>query len=338
MHSSHSRFLSLTICAGTFALVGALVSNQGAEAANIRGYAPGHFAFELDGATAGFIDKVSGGDVVGNLVSEKVTAVGAFQKKHIGGIKYEDITFSAGPGMSKPFLEWIKGSVTAAGSHVRKNGAILSADFDDKIVEKVTFNNAIISNVTFPTLEANGKEAAYMSVTISPEVTRRVAGGGTKLNVQTGAAKAKRWLPSAFRIKIPGLEEACTRVTKVEGLSVRFKHVENPVGELRDYEKSSAPADISNLVITVPEQFAASIYKWQDDFLVKGKNTDADEKTVTIEMLDQTLKDVLFTLTLKGVGLISVGAEKVESAETVRRVRAEMYIESLTFDYGAAAL
>ena len=85
--------------------VASLVSSPGAEAANVRTYASGHFAFELDNVTAGFIEKVSGGDAVGNVVSEKVTAVGAFQKKHIGGIRYEDITFSAGLGMSKPFLE-----------------------------------------------------------------------------------------------------------------------------------------------------------------------------------------------------------------------------------------
>jgi hypothetical protein len=177
----------------------------------------------------------------------------------------------------------------------------------------------------------------YMTVTISPEVTRRVPGNNAKLTVQ--AQKQKKWLPSNFRIKIPGLEEACAKVNKIESLSVRFKTVEHPVGELRDYEKTPAGADISNLIITVSEEAAAQVYKWQEDFLLKGKNTDADEKTATIEMLDPTMKTVLFTLTLKGVGLISAGPEAAESLqEPIRRVKVDMYVESMAFDYSPAAL
>ena len=75
-------------------------------------------------------------------------------------------------------------------------------------------------------------------------------------------------------------------------------------------------------MITVPESRAASLYKWQEEFLVQGKNGDANEKTATIELLDASMKGVLFTLSLKGVGLVRFDVNL--RINTVKKARLEL--------------
>src|SRR5258708_34582184 len=98
--------------------------------ADKRSYTAGKFGLEVGKVAAGWVQSVEGGHATSDVVVEKVGA-DHLQHKHIGGVKYEDISVSCGTGMSKAFYEWIKPSFDR--QHMRNDGASHPGDYDCNI-------------------------------------------------------------------------------------------------------------------------------------------------------------------------------------------------------------
>jgi len=301
-----------------------------------RGYVSGKYAIDMDGNFAGWVQSVEGGHATSDVVAEKMGADHII-RKHIAGVKYEDITVSCGTGMSNQFYQWVQNSFQH--NYSRKSGAIITANYNHKEIARLTFTNALISEVGFPALDAASKDPAKMTIKFHPEYTRTTTnmGGGAAISGNFNQVVQKKWLPANFRINIDGLADACTRVNKIEAITVKQKNVEHAVGQLRDYEQEPAHLEIPNLVITFPESHADDFYKWHEDFVIKGNNGDDKEKTGTLEYLTPNLQETLFTLNFRHLGIFKLTPEKVEAgSENIRRIKAEMYCEEMDFTFQAS--
>lgn len=302
-------------------------------AQSIRGTTGGKFALELEGEKGGWIREVEGGVAVADVVSEKIGS-DHLTKKHVATVKYEPISFKVGSSMSSHVYEWIKRSFGYR--YGRKNGAIILADFDSNEMSRLTFTNALVTEFGLPALDAASKDAALMTVKAAPEYTRRQKSNGK--NKISGSAfpidskKQKQWLPSNFRLDIDGLD--CSKVNKIDALVLKQKVQEHAIGEMRDYELEPSNLEVPNLVITLAESHADLFYAWHEDFVIKGNNTEDKEKTATLQYLSANLHDVLFTVTLKNLGVFKVAPDKVEAGgDSIRRVKVEMYCEDMVFEY-----
>jgi len=305
--------------------------------ADKRGYVAGKYGLDLGGVMSGWLWSADGGNATSDVVVEKL-GPDHIQKKHIAGVKYEDISISCGTGMSKKFYEWIKASFDH--NYQRLDGAVIAADYNYKEHSRLSFYHALITEVGFPALDASSKDAAKMSMKLSPEYTRTQVsrGGAAAINGNIDAKVQKRWLPANFRLQIEGLMEGCKRVNKIEAITVKQKVVENAVGEMRDYEKEPAVLEIPNLVVTLPESHAEEFYQYHEDFVIKGNNGDDKEKGGSLEFLTPNLQEVIFTITFQHLGIFKLTPEKVESgSENIRRVKAELYCENMLFNYGSGA-
>jgi len=304
------------------------------QAATERGaVTAGRFALELDGVAAGWVSEVDGGHAVADVVT---TILGAdhLQKKHIGNVKYEEISVTMDAGMSIDLYKWLQDWLL--GKAARKSGSIIYLDREDHEVSRLNFSYALITEVGFPALDAASKDAAKMTIKLQPEYTRRVRGSGQSVKVP--ASKQKKWLTSNFRLKIDGLDESTARVNKIEALTIKQKVVEHPVGEMRDYEQEATAVEIPNLVITLAESEAWPLYDWHEDFVLRGNNHQDKEKSGTLEFLAIDQKEVLFALEFRHLGIFKVTPDKMEAgAEGIRRVKAEMYCEDIRFTYSPAA-
>ena len=156
-----------------------------------------NFALDLDGMNVGFVKSVAGGTASADVVVEKLGTDG-IAHKHIGGVKYEDITLTCGAGMSKNFFDWLTDTFDRKPSF--KDGAIVSADANPVERERLGFYHGLLSEIGFPGgLDAASKDAALLTVKISPEYTRRVAGQKGRLTPPELNAQ-KGWLRSNFRL------------------------------------------------------------------------------------------------------------------------------------------
>ncbi|HEY7724322.1 MAG TPA: phage tail protein [Anaeromyxobacteraceae bacterium] len=285
------------------------------------------FGLELDGSFAGWLESFEGGDAVGAVVTEKV-GPDLIRKKHLGPVKYEDITISTGAGMSKVFYDWIRD--TLGGRPPRKNGSVIAADRDAVERSRLDFSNALVSEVSLPAADVSSKDSGALTVKLSPELTRRAAGSGASIKVDSKVAK--RWLPANFRLTIDGLDTS--HVSKVDSITIKQKVAESPIGDDRDCAAAPAGLEFPNLAVTVAQAQAQSFYDWHEDFVITGNSGDDRERAGALEFLDPTRREVLFSLSFNHLGVFKVAAEKAGSGDDgIRRVKAEMYCESMEVEF-----
>ena len=293
----------------------------------------GSYWLELQGVPAGHTEIGRGGDASADVVTEKMGS-DFITRKHIAGVKYQDITVRLGMGMSGGVYDWIDKTM----QHVdqRLNGAIVTADFDGKEVSRLNFFNATISEIGFPAPDSTSKDPGYITLKLTPEYTTRVPGSGQKVSLQPSPVQQKQWNPANFRLQLTDLD--CTRVTQIDALTIMRRTTSDAVGELRDYEKEPASLQIPDLAITFAESGSDGFRQWHENFVIKGNSGQTNEKNGTLDYLSQNMKDVLFTLTFQHLGIFRLTPDKrVAGADQVRRLRAEMYCEEMGFQYGSSA-
>jgi len=296
-------------------------------AADQRTYASGHFALELDGQNLGYLKSFEGGFARAEVVTEQVGNV-TFAKKHIASVRYQDIVLQTEPIMPKPLNDWV--AAMLSGNPLRKNGAIVTASFDNKEQSRLQFNNALISEVTFPACDASSKEAAYLTIKLSPENSTPLAGSMAPMKADmSGSAKQKQWLPANFRFTIPGID--CSKVAKIDAFTVKNTIREDQVGKLRETTKEPAKLEFPNLSLSVAEVGAGGFYAWFQDMVIKGNSTDKNERQGKLELLGPDMKTVLFTLNFQNLGIFGFTPDKVDAnKEQIRRVSIDLYCERIT--------
>jgi len=301
---------------------------------NNRGYGVGRYGIELQHTMAGWVSSVEGGEATADVVTQKIGS-DPLWKKSLGPLKYSEISFKCGAGMSTQLMEWIKtGFNQTSNTRGREDGAVIFADYDFNEITRLNWTQGLITEFAMPALDAAAKDAAFMTVKFQPETTRKVMGGGGKVTFPADASKQKQWMPSNFRLRIDGCENGCRWVNKIESLTIKQKNAENAVGELRDYERVPTSVEQPNLVITLSESHAEEFFRWHEEFVVKGLNDETKEKGGTLEYLNSSLTDTMFTLNFFHLGIFKISPDKVEAgAEPIRRVKVEMYCEDIQFNY-----
>jgi phage tail-like protein len=298
-----------------------------------RTFTAGKFQLDLGGVSAGFLKGAEGGYATSDVVVEKL-GPDHINRKHIGGVKYEDVELNAGTGMSKNFYEWVKSSFE--NKHFRNDGSIRTTDYDGNMISEIQFFQGLISEIGFPALDAASKDSAKMTVKFKPEYTRFKRGGG-RVKLPPDNQKQKMWLPRNFKLKIDGLD--CSRVTKIEALVLKQTVVDNSVGQVRDGQAEPGALEVPNLQLTMPLVSAQSFLDWHEDFVIKGNNSQDKEKTGSLQYLTEDLRDVLFQIDFFGLGIFALddGDDDTGDGDQIKRIRCELYCEQMRFSYGSMA-
>ena len=94
-----------------------------------------------------------------------------------------------------------------------------------------------------------------------------------------------------------------------------------------------------NLKITVSMADIEEWRAWHEDFVIRGKCSEGDEKNGSITFMGPDLTEELAEISLHQVGIISVQPAKVEAnKEEVARFEVELYVERMAFEYKVADL
>lgn len=261
-----------------------------------------------------------------DVLPEDETKGDTTARKRPGRVKYGDITMKVGTGMSKHFYSWVKDSFdhktnprTGALAYGRRNGAIIACDF----------RNALITEIGMPALDAASKDAAKMTIKLSPEASRfrRASSMASPPNAKT----QKQWLPANFRLSLGDLP--CSRVNKIESLTVKQSVIVDDTGTQREPIRVPGKIEFPNLTVHLPEADAGPWLAWFEDFVIKGNNDDSKQKNGQLTYL-ATDGSPLFVLDFTGAGIVGFAPDNVEAgSDQIRRVKAEMYLEKIAFDY-----
>lgn len=299
-----------------------------------RAYSAGYYSIELQHTFAGWVKSVEGGAAVGEIISEKMGA-DKLQRKHIGPVKYEEISFKFGSGMSQKVWEWIKNSWNNTDiKNARQDGAMVMYNYQLEEMSRLEWKYGLITEFGLPALDAKAKDACDFTCKFQPEITRnQIKKGGKMGSIPVDPAKQKKWLTSNFRLRIdgpPGLEEACKHTLKVDALTIKQKTTENAVGEIRDYHREPTAIEIPNLVVTIPEAYIEGFVKWHEDFVIKGNCDQSKEAHGTLEFLTPNLKETLLEVEFKNLGIFKCTREKGEAlSDNLLNWKVEMYCEDL---------
>jgi hypothetical protein len=298
---------------------------DGPASAVTRSVSAARFALELEGKLVGFLKSFEGGEVSANVTDREKDSCGA--AKQIGPPVFGPISVEWNGGMSEELFSWIA-SFLSCESQDSRSGAIVAADLSLKEVFRLEFEDALITEIDFPPLDAASKDAGSLMLKFAPAKIKRQPGSGAALKT---CSTSKQRSFSAFRLVIDGLD--CTKVSKIGPLSIRQDP--GPVGEEKP---QPGKMNYSDLVVTLAESAAATFFDYQNSFILDGKNGPENEKTGRLELLGPNLKDQFFVIGLSGLGIFRLAMDKMEANTTeIKRVTAEMYSTRLTVEPGKFA-
>ena len=298
-----------------------------------RSYAAAHFGLELDGSQSiGVFRSIEGGGVRSEVLTYQHGG-GLERWRQLGKPKFEDIKLQVGMAMSKPFYDWIKHFFK--GQPKRKTGAIIAADFYYKERARREFKEAMIKELTFPKLEGQDKNAAYMSVGIAVEDIVFKKGSGAKLPTPKMNPQ-KLWTACNFRFELSGFNDAVRRCAKIDSFTVKQELAEYHMGGQLSPIKTPTPIEFPNIVFYVPEADAQPLFDQatnKNKLSLKRSGDGPSGLNGAITTLDNQGRD-LFTLQFSGADILAVAPEKSDStSEEIKLVKVELYTEKMEFSY-----
>jgi phage tail-like protein len=296
-----------------------------------RGYSAGKYVLVIDGVSQGPVHSVEGGHATSDVVTEKL-GPDTTTKKHIGNVKYDDVTFKCGLDTPSALSDWLKAALNK--SAAPKNVTLIGADSNNSEVEEQQFTHALITEIGFPACDASSKDAAYLQVKFSPEVAKQVLTNKGKPVSVTGGS-VKNWIPANFRLTIPGVD--CTKVSKIEAITWKGKASSASAGAptIGGSSVAAGGGSVSNLVVTVATSSAKDFLDWQKNTMLKGAQAAQLQKTGALDFMSSNLQSRVASLALKNLMLFKMTADKTGApGDTVQRMTIEMTVEAVSMTTG----
>jgi hypothetical protein len=291
-------------------------------------YTHGRFQLILDGhPSSAFVKSAEGGLVKANLIEES-TGPNNLKIKHLSTAEIEPISLDVGIAATMDVIAWFRDSWKKKAS--RRNGAIVYADFDGHSQFEQEFYRALVTEVTFPTLDASSKDGMFIKVKIAPEevALRQVAA----LPVFGIVDPLQKMFSScAFQLEIDGIE--CSKVSKIEGIS--FKQGTKPVynGRHRWPQIEPTKIEFSDFSVHMPVAHAQPMLDWYQSSVIDGVRDDKTQRTGAIVFLSADRTMPLFRISLDQVGVRNASLAKAESGgDSIKRVKFDLFCGKMDID------
>jgi hypothetical protein len=279
----------------------------------------GYFALSLGADASAGVTVLAGQAGGGSVYADVFSEIGpdSIARKHLGPALYESFVLPVGLVMSEELLEWVMASWAA--DPPEKDGAVLALDHQLHIKSQARFTASLITETSFPTLDAASKAKRNVTLRVQPAAIQLLGGSGT---LSLLGAKQKLWLAANFRLEIGGLD--CTHVRRIDSFTIRRALEIEPQ---EDGPPNLVPGRVEfpNLRITLGQAWAETWYDWHEQFVVDGHNDEGFEKTGTLSFLAADLQTELSRIELRHLGIVRLAPAEDEPLF----VTAELYCEEM---------
>jgi hypothetical protein len=303
-------------------------------------FSTGHFKLLVDNnPITSYIKSVEGGLINAQIVEEPNGHYN-LRGRHLGTREIEPITVEFGMSGAKWCLDLVDEFIHQR-KHHRLGGEIYHADANMVTQYMSTFSDAVITELTLPKLDAQGKESLMCKVKLQPQDVTFKLGDQKKLN-QDVLGRQKAWHSTNFRVTLDNIGEL-NFVSSVESMTIKLGQKAMQLGDHFRPDIVPTKVDMPKLSITQPLLQSGALIKWYQDSVanqLKSGTADADaypddgasgyETSGSIEFLDATLKDVLYTIDLFGVGMEKFSLPKSEAnASGTKMAKFDFYITDM---------
>lgn len=296
-------------------------------------YAAAHFALELAGVDdVGTIRSIEGGGLKADVMTYQPGA--NYERwRQLGKPKFEDIKMQIGCAMSEPFFKWIEGFFS--GKCERKNGAIVAGDFYYKERARREFTDALITELTFPKLDANDKSTVYMNVTMGVEDIIYKKGDDSRSLDHTDKTQEsqKGWKACNFKFALDGFEDA-KETTKIDSFTIKQQLLEYHSGGRRSASKTPSLIEYPQISFYLPEHFT-------DDFTAHFRKRGVEGEVPgrlhgQITTFDNSANQTtMFTLEFFNADIINIQPDKLDAgSEEIKQYKIDLYVERMSFKFG----
>lgn len=262
--------------------------------ANKRGSTSNKYALVLRGLHAGWLTDVAGALAVGDIGGD-------------GHGRYEELALRCWPGMPREFFEWVVESFAA--QPTTRDGDVILADDGDAEISRLSFQGGVVTELQLPPFEPGLRDSVKVGLKFSPRASKRTyAGGhivGETLDLRRPAA------PTDVELHIDGLEEACSQVRRIEGITIR-QAIERSRREEGTPPKRTGAPSVTPLSIVLAESKAQGFEKWFE--ACQSGRSDGRAATLTLG-----LQSVGFTIVLRQARPIAISEEPGDGSEGRRR-------------------
>lgn len=307
-----------------------------------RSFPAGQFALTIDGhQSTAYVKSIDGGFARAQIADDP--AGGDVKRvKHIATVEVEPISVEIGMTGAGEVLSWIQGSWNKQWS--RRNGEITHANFDLYETYQHEFFDALITEASFPALDATSKDGGFLKFKFQPETikTKRMPGGeagagGSKVQGRVGPqVRQKLWSPSAFRFVLHGVDEM-DKVSKIESFTITQTVKKLYTGADRFPQIEPTGIKFPNITGTIPLQFARTLLEWHQEYIRSGTKDRPSQKSGAIEFLSTDRKSILFSINLCEVGISYAGIESSSAgSDQIKRVKFELFVHRMELDVPGA--
>jgi hypothetical protein len=282
----------------------------------------------IDGhKSTAFIKSIDGGWARAQVADDGVGSQ-QYKMKHISTVEVEPISVEFGLAGANDMLQWIKASWDRKFS--RRNGEIIHANFNQQPTFSHQFREALITETTFPTLDGASKDGGYLKIKMQPEwvETKKLSPGGQRTSgIYTD--KQKMWAPSAFRFNIDGIDDM-KYVNKLDSFTIKQGVKKVYIGDGRFPTLEPTKIEFPNLTGTIALEYADKLIKWHEDYIHRGSQDPAGQRTGSIEFLSPDRAKTLFMVNLYGVGIRSFMINKSDAkADQITRCKFDIYVGAM---------
>ncbi|MGE0398340.1 MAG: hypothetical protein AB7T06_16670 [Kofleriaceae bacterium] len=291
-----------------------------------RSFTGGRFALDVAGHNVGFLKSCTPPNLAAEI-AENDTGPDNRVYKHVTTIKPTEAKCKMGIGMGKGMYEWIKQSFDK--QFEPRSGSFTSADFDYLAQSTCTFHDALITSVTIPKMDGASKEAAYFDISFDAERVEWAKAGGENIKAKFGV-KQKTWLCCNFKLEIDGMKT--DRVATVESFTWKCSVVRDQIGTTKWSTIHPAKVTTPEIKFSVSYDDHDGWAKWANEWFVKGRCEDGDEKGGRLVFLAPDMNRELGHIEFDHLGLSKFeDAEAVANAENIKRFNVTMYCEAMKF-------
>lgn len=304
-------------------------------------FSTGHFKLLIDGKpVTSFIKSVEGGLVNAQSVEEPLGQYNV-RGRHLGTREIEPISIEFGMSGAKWCLDLVDDFINKR-KHHRLSGEIYHADANMVAQYMFTFSNAVITELTLPKLDAGGKETLFCKIKIQPQDVTFKLGDQRKLN-QDPLGRQKAWHTSNFRVTLDRVGEL-KYCTSVESMSLKLGHKPMQLGDQFRPDVVPTKIEMPKLSITQPLLRSGGLIDWYHkavanqlsagdpdaEQLAPSSGSSGYETSGSIEFLDATLKEVLYTVELDGVGMEKFSIPKSEANQSgTKMAKFDFYVTTM---------